>query len=85
MFISVRVHPSAVRNELVGLSHGVWQVRVSAPPVKGKANREMLAFLGQILGVPKSSLRLIKGHTSRNKVIAIDGLTEEEITKRLSI
>ena len=84
MFIPVHVHPNATRNELVGLNDGVWQVRVSAPPVKGKANRELLTFLSRILGVRKSSLSLAKGHTSRDKVIAIDGLTEEEVMKRLS-
>lgn len=84
MLISVRVYPNAARNELLGQIDGVWQFRVSAPPVKGKANKELLDFLSQVLGVGKSSLSLAKGHTSRNKVIAIDGLAEEEIMKRLS-
>ena len=84
MFISVRVHPNAKRNELVGLSEGVWQVKVAAPPAKGKANTELIALLSQVLGVGKSSLSIVKGHTSRSKVIAIDGITEEEIMKRLS-
>ena len=84
MFISVRVHPNATRNEVVGFSDEVWQVKVSAPPVKGKANKELITFLAKVLGVGKSSLSIAKGHTSRNKVIAIDGLTEEEVMKRLS-
>ena len=84
MFISVRVYPNAKRDELMGLSNGVWQVRVSAPPVKGKANTRLIALLSQVLGVGKSSLSIAKGHTSRSKVIAVDGLTEEEVTRRLS-
>ncbi len=84
MPISVRVQPNAQKSELIGLSDGVWQVKVSAPPVKGKANTELIALLSRALGVSKSSLSIIKGHTSRSKVIAIDGLSEEEITKRLS-
>ncbi len=84
MIISVRLYPNATKNELIGLSHGVWQVRVAAPPVKGKANKELISFLGKVLGVGKSSVSIVQGHTSRSKLIAIDGLTQEEIMKRLS-
>ena len=80
----VRLYPNAAQNKVVGFSDGVWQVRVSAPPVKGKANKELIAFLSKVLGVSKSSLSIAKGHTRRNKVIAVDRLTQEEIMKRLS-
>ena len=69
---------------MVGFTDGILQVRVSAPPVKGKANRELTAFLSQILGVSRSSLTIIKGQTSRNKVIAIEGLGQEDIIRRLT-
>ena len=82
--ISVRVHPNAARNEVTGVTDGIYQVRVSAPPVKGKANKELLAFLSKILGVGKGSLTIVKGHNSRSKVIAIDGLSQDEIIRRLS-
>ena len=68
---------------MTGLADGVWRVKITAPPVEGKANRELIAFLAQKLGVGKGSLAIIKGHTSRNKVMAIDGLTQEEIKSRL--
>jgi uncharacterized protein (TIGR00251 family) len=79
----LRVHPAAPRNEVVGFSEGVLRVRVAAPPVKDKANKELLAFLSQLLGVNKSTLTIIKGRTSRNKVLAVYGLSQEEIMKRL--
>ena len=82
--ISVRVHPNAARNEVTGVIDGIYQVRVSAPPVKGKANKELVAYLSRFLGVSKSQIDIIKGHTTRKKIIAIDGLTQEDITKRLS-
>ena len=82
--ISLRVHPNATRNEVVTSADGVLQVKVAAPPVKGKANKELVAFLSQVLGVGKSSLTIVKGHTSRNKVITVDGLSQEEIIKRLA-
>jgi uncharacterized protein (TIGR00251 family) len=81
--ISLRVYPSAISNEVMGFADGVLRVKVSAPPVKGKANRELIAFLGQKLCTGKGSLTIIKGHTSRNKVIAIDGLSQEEVIRRL--
>jgi len=79
----LRVHPNAPRNEVAGFSGGVLRVRVAAPPVKDKANKELVAFLSQILGVSKSALTIIKGRASKNKVIAIDGLSQEQIMKRL--
>ena len=81
--ISLRVHPNAARNEVMGFADGVLQVRVSAPPVKGRANQELIAFLSKALGMGKGSLAILKGHTSRTKVIAIDGLSQEEAKKRL--
>ncbi len=81
--ISLRVYPNAARSEVVDFTDGVWRVRVAAPPVKGKANTELLTFISQILGVGKNSLAILKGHTSRSKVIAIDGLSREEVRQRL--
>jgi uncharacterized protein (TIGR00251 family) len=82
--ISLHVYPNAPRNEIVGFEGGVLGVKVAAPPVKGQANRELVAFLSQVLGVSKSSLAIIKGHTSRNKLISVRDLSQEEVIRRLS-
>ncbi len=82
--ISLSVYPNAARNEVLGFTEGMLRVKVTAPPTRGKANQELIAFLGQLLDVGKSSVTIIKGHTSRNKLIAIDGLSQEEVRKRLS-
>jgi uncharacterized protein (TIGR00251 family) len=82
--LALRVYPNAARNELAGGSDGVWRVKVSAPPVRGKANKELIAFLAQKLGLRKGDLTILKGHTSRNKLISIVGLSREEIARRLS-
>jgi len=82
--ISLRVYPNASRNEVAGFSEGVLRVKVSAPPIRGKANRELITFLSQLLGVSKGSIDIIKGHTARNKVVVIDGLSQEEVMNRLS-
>jgi len=81
--ISLRVYPNASRNEVVGFTGGVLRVKVSAPPIKGKANRELITFLSRLLGVSKGSIDILKGHTARNKVVVIDGLSQEEIMSQL--
>jgi len=81
--ISLRVYPNASRNEVVGFTDGVLRVKVSAPPSKGKANKELITFLNRLLGVGKGGVNIIKGHTTRSKIVAVDGLSREEVMKRL--
>jgi hypothetical protein len=81
--ILLHVHPGASRNEVVGFTGGVLRVKVAAPPVRDKANKELIAFLSQTLGVSKSALTIIYGRASKNKVLAIDGLSQEMVMKRL--
>ncbi len=81
--MSLSVHPSAPRNEVIGCTGGTWQVRIAAPPVKGKANRELIDFLSKALGISKGCITIVSGHTSRRKLLAIEGLTSDEIAQRL--
>ncbi len=81
--ITVRVQPNAKRNEIVRLEDNVLYLRIAAPPVKGKANAALLAFLSDILGVSKSHLSIEKGATSRMKAIAVEGLTQKEVIASL--
>ncbi len=82
--LSLHVQPGAPRSEVAGMVAGVWRIRLAAPATQGKANRELIDFLSERLGIAKSRISIIKGHTSRNKIIAILGVSEEEIIKRLS-
>ena len=83
--VSVKVLPNAGKNEVSGLTNGVWRIKIAAPPDKGKANKELIKFLSDILGLKKDHVIILKGQTSHNKLIAIDGLTQEEIISRLSV
>jgi len=83
--INVQVQPNASRNEVVGFEGDVLRVKIAAPPVKGKANRELIDFLSKRLGVSKGRITIEKGLTSRRKVIAIEGLSQDEIAKRLGL
>ncbi len=82
--LEVKVTPGAQRNEVAGVTAGVLHVKVAAPPVRGKANQELIDLLSQALGVSRSSISIVKGQTNRNKVISIAGLDREEILRRLS-
>jgi hypothetical protein len=81
--ISVKVSPNAAKSEVVGYSDGVLQVKVKAPPVKGKANRELLAFLSRRLDVSRGRIKIVMGNTSRRKLLAIDGLSQQTAINRL--
>lgn len=82
--ITVRVSPKAARSEVVGFAGEVLRVKVAAPPVKGKANKELVALLSRVLGVEKSRISIATGETSRNKAVAVNGLSREEVIERLS-
>jgi uncharacterized protein (TIGR00251 family) len=82
--IAVRVVPNAPRSEVIGFVGEALRVKVAAPPVKGKANKELFALLSRVLAVDKSRISIVAGETSRNKIIAVDGLGREEVMKRLS-
>jgi len=81
--IVVQVQPKSSRNRVTGFEDGVLHVKIAAPPVKGKANQELLRFLSDILGVAKSNITIEKGLTSRRKVICISGMTREQVTREL--
>lgn len=81
--IVVQVHANASRNEVVGMVGGVLKVKIAAPPVEGKANKRLIEFLCARLEVSKSRISIIKGETSRNKIIVVEGLDGDEVMKRL--
>ena len=83
VMLYVQIAPNASRNALDGFRGDILRVKVAAPPVEGKANKELVAYLSDILDISKGSVRIVKGHTLRNKVIAIDGLTSAQMMQKL--
>ncbi len=81
--IHVRVRPRSSRNAVVRLEGDVWWIRLTAPPVEGKANAALLEYLSDILGVAQSRLSLEKGHTGRQKSVSVEGLDEEQVRERM--
>lgn len=82
--LSIRVQPRASRNAIVGWEGEALKVRLTAPPVEGEANEACLDFLAKLLDLAPSRLAIIQGARSRNKVIRITGLTQDEVRAKLS-
>lgn len=71
--IAVRLQPKASRNEVTGENGGVIQIRVTAPPVDGKANRALIKFVAKRLGTAPSDITLVRGERGREKLLEIRG------------
>jgi uncharacterized protein (TIGR00251 family) len=83
--LSVRVQPRSRRDEVVGERAGAVVIRLSAPPVDGKANAALCAYLAKLAGVPKTNVSVVRGQTSRDKVVRIEGVTAEQLRVALGL
>jgi uncharacterized protein YggU (UPF0235/DUF167 family) len=83
MTLSVRVTPGAKHDSLEQTPDGTWKIRLRARAVEGAANAALVEQLAEWLDVPKSHIRLVRGQSARQKVLAIDSLDEAETTARL--
>ncbi len=82
--IKVYVSPRSSSNKVVGIHNGAIKVALTAPPVEGAANRALVELLSRTLDVPKASVRIASGESSRNKVIRVEGIALEAALQRLS-
>jgi uncharacterized protein len=83
--IAVRVQPRAARTGLAGVQGGALKIRIAAPPVDGEANDECVRFLARALGVGRSSVEIVAGHSSKNKLVRVRGITAGEARSRLGL
>lgn len=82
--LAIKVIPNAPRSEIVGWLGDTLKVKVHAPPVEGRANDELCTFLAETLGLPRRSVTLLRGDTSRQKLVRLDGLSLAEVRSKLS-
>jgi uncharacterized protein (TIGR00251 family) len=80
---AVKVHSRARRNAITGEVGDALKLALTAPPVEDKANQACMEFLAEFLNVPRSSVTIVGGHTTRSKVIRVAGRTAAEIKARL--
>lgn len=81
--INVRVQPRSSRGRVVGFRDGTLRASVTAPAQDGRANAALLELLADTLGLAKSRLNIVRGHTSRDKIVAVEGLTDGDIQRLL--
>lgn len=75
-YLAVRVQPGAKKSEYAGVAENRLRIRLAAPAVENKANKALIAFIAQTLGLRSAKVRLISGETSRQKRLLI--VSEEE-------
>lgn len=82
--LAVRVTPRARKNEIVEvLSDGTVKIRLTAPPVEGKANEALIAFLAEVIGVPRSKVEIVAGDTGRDKLVSILDLDAVTVHRKI--
>ena len=80
---AVKVHPRAKKNAITGELGGAFKLSLTAPAIEGRANQACIEFFANLLEVPRSSVTIASGQTSRRKVIRIAGLPVAELRQRL--
>lgn len=81
--LTVYVVPKASKSQLVGLYGGALKIRLAAAPVDGAANKELVAFIAKLLKVSKSAVSIVRGHTSKRKIVKIDGVTLKRVMEKI--
>ena len=81
--LTIQVQPRAKRSEVLGFTEGILRLKIAAPPIEGKANKEVISYLSEVLDIPKGNIEIERGHASKIKVIAISGLEHEHIYERI--
>lgn len=78
--IAVRITPRSSRNQIMGVLHdGTIKIHITAAPVEGEANAELVKYLSGILGIPKSRLEIVAGATGRDKLISVLDMDAETL------
>jgi uncharacterized protein (TIGR00251 family) len=81
--IKVKVLPRSSRTEIAGRENDVYRVKLTDPPVEGRANKALIAFLAEKLGVPKWDIEIVSGKTGRLKTVRINGMSERAVATAL--
>ena len=81
IFLKVHINPNSKKDEILGVYNDSLRVKISSPPVDGKANKAIIKFFSKFLNIPKSKIKIEKGDKSRDKLIAIEGFDENVLKK----
>ena len=81
---SVKVHPRARKNAITGVVGDALKLALTAPPVEGKANQAVIEFFADLFAIPRSSVTIASGETSRNKTVRIAGVSKPAAEQKLA-
>lgn len=84
VYLSIKLQPRASTNEIGEALGTELRVKVTAPPVDSAANEALVRFLAEALDCPRNCVELVRGQTSRHKVIAIRGMTADQVVAKLA-
>ena len=82
---AVRVQPRARHNAIVGELGDALKIALTAPPADGRASEACVEFFAELLRVPRASIVIVSGHSSRNKVIRVNGISAADVRQRLKL
>jgi uncharacterized protein (TIGR00251 family) len=85
VLVRIKVQPRASRDEVLGVHGDAVRIRLRAPPIDGSANDTLIRLVAERLDVPRSTVHLRSGQTSRSKLIVISGVTSEAVAARLGL
>ena len=85
LILKVYLQPKSSKNEVVGPYRDGIKVKITAPPIEGKANEALIRFLAKELGVPPSCVEIIRGEHSREKTLKISGNMDQDLVKKIAL
>ena len=80
---AVKVHPRARKHAVTGAVGDALKISLTAPPSEGRASQACVEFLAELLQLPRSSVTIAAGHSSRSKVVRVRGLSAAQVEERL--
>ena len=83
LILEVVVAPNAKRSKFVGFHGGYPKIALAAPPIEGRANKELVAFLKELLGLPGRDIEIVRGDTSRLKAVLLRGIAAPRVLQVL--
>lgn len=81
--LRVKARPGVQKTEFAGRHGEFWKLRVAAPPVDGKANEAIVRYVADLMSVPPSSVRIVRGLTSPTKLLEIEGVDSEKVERAI--
>ncbi|MCK4309178.1 MAG: YggU family protein [Candidatus Atribacteria bacterium] len=83
IIVKVKIVPGSSKNKIVGVYNDALKITVTAPPVEGKANKKCIVYLAKYFDIAKSKIEIISGQTSKNKLIKIYDISQEEFLEKI--